>query len=178
MTTKTAISIGDSLCCYCSMCCNGSFFSHAKLDDDERAQLGDSIFYEDVEGSKNLQFPCRQLGKNGACQVYENPPAICQAFRCSLLRAHDDDKVSLAEAKQLVDDAKEIKARAREAIDATAARLPKIVKEARISRAMRALEHEHEAGNGDISDITLKRAKTHFQLYRRFIRQYFSSKYH
>ena len=174
----TATSIEDSLCCYCSMCCNGSLFSHAKLDDDERARLGDSIFYEDLKGSKNLQFPCTQLGKNGACQVYESRPAVCQAFRCALLRAHDSEKVSLEEAKQLVDDAKEIKARAREAIDAAAARLPKVVKEARISRAMRALEHEHEAGDGDISNIAFKRAKTHFRLYRRFIRQYFSSKYH
>jgi Fe-S-cluster containining protein len=156
MTTETAIE--DSLCCYCSMCCNGSLFSHAKLDDAERARLGDSVFYEDSEGSKNLQFPCTQLGQNGACQVYESRPAICQAFRCSLLRAHDRDELSLEEAKQLVDDAKEIKARAREAIDAAASRLPTIIKEARISRAMRALEHEHEAGDGDINDIAFKRA--------------------
>lgn len=175
MTTDTAIE--DSLCCYCSMCCNGSLFSHAKLDDEERARLGESVFYEDVKGSRNLQFPCTQLGESGACQVYETRPAICQAFRCSLLRAHDREELSLEDAKRIVDDAKAIKARAREAIDAAAVRLPGVVAEARISRAMRALEHEHEAGSDDLSDTAFRRAKTHFRLYRAFIREYFSSKY-
>ncbi len=174
---NTPTTIDDSLCCHCSLCCNGSLFSHAKLDDAERAMLGDAVYYEDVNGSANLQFPCTQLGTNGACQVYETRPAVCQAFRCSLLRSHDRGDLDLAQAKQIVDDAKQLKATAREAIDAAANVSPIIAKEARISRAMRVLEREHTQGDGDISDVAFKRARTHFRLYRRFIRTYFSAKY-
>jgi uncharacterized protein len=167
----------DSLCCYCTMCCNGSLFSHAQLDDAERTRLGDTVFYEDVKGSPCLQFPCTQLGKNGACQVYEARPAVCQSFRCMLLRSHERGGINLEQAKQIVDDARHLKATAREAIDIAAAQHPTIRKESRISRAMRALDHEHALEESGISNFTYTRAKTHFRLYRRFIRDYFSSKY-
>ncbi len=165
------------LCCYCSLCCNGSIFSHVKLDDAERAELGDSVDYEDVKGSLRLQFPCRQLGSDGACKGYDKRPEICRSFRCQLLKNLEYGEVGFQAAKIIVDDARQLRARVFEALADAGEDVPEVIAERRPSRAVRRLKQARSNGEAYVDDLRFKRALVHFELYKNFIQSFFSKKY-
>ena len=99
--------IDKNLCLICGMCCNGTLFGHAVLENYDEAESlvfkGQRILWQDEEWY--FHFPCRAL--NGcACTVYETRPTICRTYFCELLKKYNADEVSWADASAIVREAK------------------------------------------------------------------------
>jgi hypothetical protein len=96
-----------SLCLSCGLCCDGTLFNRVPLaegdDPSLRAALGVG------EGQAHGVQPCAAL-RGLTCQVYERRPLTCRRFRCLLLEAHEADEVSLAGARQVVDETRALRA--------------------------------------------------------------------
>ena len=63
-----------------------------------------------------LPLPCLRF-ENGRCQTYGCRPAICSSYRCRLLRRVEAGKMTLQEAKGIVQSAREKRRRLRPLLD-------------------------------------------------------------
>ena len=98
------------LCAMCNMCCDGTLFSHARMEPGEEAQahsVGLAVF--DAEGRPAFRLPCPRVTAQG-CSVYDRRPDKCRRYRCETLKALDAGDIDRREAGRRV-------ARARETID-------------------------------------------------------------
>ena len=99
--------IEKNLCLICGMCCNGTLFGHATLENYDEAESlvfkGQRILWE--EDGWYFRFPCRALD-GCACTVYATRPTICRTYHCELLKKYEAGGVSWAEASAIVQEAK------------------------------------------------------------------------
>lgn len=153
-------------------------FSHAKISAAEKAVLAESVRYEIIDGTERLQFPCRQLGNDGACGCYDTRPAKCQSFQCRLLRRFGRDEVTFGQCEELVAETKAVRNRIRDDLKKAAAHLESVVQEGRISRAMRALKSAEKSKDQRIEKFYATRAKLRFDFYKQLINTYFNSGYY
>ena len=90
----------QSLCVRCSLCCDGTLFSHAQVSPvDDLARLEEEGFILlQVTAGTRFALPCHyQDGR--VCTVYQQwRPRICHNFRCTLLRRLAAGELSLEEA--------------------------------------------------------------------------------
>ena len=82
---------GSELCLQCGLCCDGTLFTDAVLQDGEQdftESLG-MVVETKPDGTRgNAELPC-PLFLDGCCSVYTSPrPHICGAYRCELLNAY------------------------------------------------------------------------------------------
>lgn len=102
---------GQSLCKSCGICCDGTLFRYAPLEEheDKKNYLFLNIIEE--EGNSKILLPCVVFDAEEGCEVYDiRPnirPNICGAFRCRLLRQLDAGKITLEQAQKKVAVAKE-----------------------------------------------------------------------
>lgn len=90
------IDPSSSLCLECGLCCNGSIFSHAELNEDDCKRLGIS-YHNDAR----LSFPCQHLSGR-SCTVYQQRPAICASYQCKTLAAMKAREIGLGEAQDII----------------------------------------------------------------------------
>lgn len=116
-----------SLCleCGCGFCCDGTLYLHAPLKAEdfplqvkrievakgpETAAAGENGFF--------FRLPCK-CSVNDKCTAYgEHRPAICGEYRCRLLANHEAGRVTVAEARALVENLKAIRQRLRPKLEA------------------------------------------------------------
>ena len=86
------------ICTHCAMCCNGALYDEVPVEEGERAALG-LLGFDFHPSGKDMVFdqPCRML-VDRCCTVYAARPQRCRMFRCVLLEAHEEGRVSREEA--------------------------------------------------------------------------------
>jgi hypothetical protein len=96
--TSMPVSVTDTLCTQCGLCCDGSLFSDVELSSKREISrfevLGLNV--EDGDGASPglLLQPCTALqGKR--CSIYEHRPKCCRTFECGLLKRVKSGAVSV-----------------------------------------------------------------------------------
>src|SRR5215471_5663276 len=96
----------QSLCQYCGLCCDGTLFGHVPLQPhDDIAALRDAgvtILAKD-DTSVFLQ-PC-VCYENKLCGIYARRPQPCINYKCKLLKRYENNKVTSAQAFEIVESA-------------------------------------------------------------------------
>ena len=112
---------GQNLCLGCGLCCDGTLFTHAPVGAAEPVEVFRAAGLRITpdrggEGRCELPLPCLRF-ENGRCQTYGCRPAICSSYRCRLLRRVEAGKMTLHEAKEIVQSAREKRRRLRPLLD-------------------------------------------------------------
>ena len=99
------------------MCCNGALYDEVPTQEAERRALA-LLGFEFHTSGADVVFdqPCRMLVER-CCTVYAARPQRCRAFRCVLLEAHEEGRVTREEALERI-------ATARQLLDAVMTQLP------------------------------------------------------
>ena len=96
-----------NLCLICGMCCNGTMFGYATLQNYDEAESlvfkGQRILWAD--DGWYFQFPCKALD-GCACTVYDTRPTICRTYHCELLKKYEAGELGWEEASTIVAKAK------------------------------------------------------------------------
>ena len=112
---------GQNLCLSCGLCCDGTLFGQAPVGAAEPVDVfrAAGIRITPDRGGESryeLPLPCLRF-ENGRCQTYGCRPAICSSYRCRLLRRVEAGKMTLQEAKGIVQSAREKRRRLRPLLD-------------------------------------------------------------
>lgn len=93
----------QKICILCGLCCDGTLFDKAVLQEGEKGTLPQKI-EDNYFRTKNKEFfrqPCPYFA--GKCTIYYQKKAdICSAFRCRLLYDHDKKKLNFSETANIV----------------------------------------------------------------------------
>lgn len=128
----------QNICIQCGLCCDGTLFNHARIQESEPLETGYS-FETFVRRRPGFRLPCTYL-KNRVCSIYDQRPySICASFRCKLLRAVNSGNVKYADALKTINEVIALKTRIESQI----------------------LEH-HPENKGDSLPRKLKQFKLHF----------------
>ncbi len=102
------LTVGDpsALCIQCGLCCDGTLFTRVRLADEDHLPLGAGVQRAN-DRQRWLPQPCAFLGVDG-CHIYSNRPRPCQDFECLLLQAVNAGEIDLEEARQLIDQTKQM----------------------------------------------------------------------
>ena len=96
----------QKICVACGMCCDGTLFLHAHLDNGERGNLPEKIESSSYNkyGNDYFRLPCRYF--SGKCIIYDQKKAnVCSGYRCQLLKDFASEKITLGDALSIVFDA-------------------------------------------------------------------------
>jgi Fe-S-cluster containining protein len=95
------LSLTDTLCTQCGLCCDGSLFADVELAGRAEATrlevMGLGIEDEDPSGALLVQ-PCRAL-QGRRCGIYAHRPQCCRTFECRLLQDVRRGTVGMERAK-------------------------------------------------------------------------------
>ena len=128
------------------MCCDGTFLDTIVIAPDEPAEEYRSAgltLKPDVDGTSILKLPCNQLS-GCECQTYACRPRKCQTFRCHLLRRQSAGEISLDQALEILQQAKDVRSKLRTALDAAFPELREIPLREALRRAFKPLDSEDE----------------------------------
>jgi len=105
------------ICTVCAMCCNGALYDEVPTQEGERPSLAALGFELHASGEDEVfNQPCRML-VDRCCTVYATRPQRCRAFRCVLLEAHEEGRVTREEALERIGTARQL-------LDAVLTQLP------------------------------------------------------
>ena len=130
------------------MCCNGALYDEVPTQEAERRALA-LLGFEFHTSGADVVFdqPCRMLVER-CCTVYAARPQRCRAFRCVLLEAHEEGRVTREEALERI-------ATARQLLDAVMTQLPA----GQSIREARALWKDQAEATGDIEALRTQGAQ-------------------
>ncbi|OIO66540.1 MAG: hypothetical protein CO186_05675 [Zetaproteobacteria bacterium CG_4_9_14_3_um_filter_49_83] len=100
----------SSICQSCGMCCDGTLFHQANLENKHDRALADSLELVTKQQHDKLvfQLPCHHF--NRQCTIYQQPrPAICQGYFCQPLKMAKRQKISLHQAHDTISTAMKLK---------------------------------------------------------------------
>jgi len=102
------LTVTESLCTRCGLCCDGSLFADVELASSDEATglevMGLEIEEDDADGARLLVQPCGAL-KGRRSTIYPHRPECCRAFECRLLQEVERGMVGLDQAKEQVAEA-------------------------------------------------------------------------
>jgi hypothetical protein len=102
------LSLPDTLCTRCGLCCDGSLFADVELASRNETLtlevMGLEIEDADEEDDGLLVQPCGAL-KGKRCSIYAQRPECCRTFECRLLQAVKRGAVSVDRAQAKISDA-------------------------------------------------------------------------
>ena len=117
------LSLTETLCTRCGLCCDGSLFADVELAGRAEATrleaMGMEIEDDDTSGAQLLQ-PCVAL-QGRRCAIYEHRPECCQTFECRLLQDVRRGAVGVERAKEQIAEALKRIGRVKEKFEASAA---------------------------------------------------------
>lgn len=101
------------ICLACGFCCDGTLFGHGVAGPEESPEFLVSIGMTPIEalsGEKGgFRLPCTHF--TGLCSIYgSHRPWVCGVFRCRLLRSVKNGGHTVAQALQIVVEAKVMRA--------------------------------------------------------------------
>ena len=128
----------QNICIHCGLCCDGTLFNHARIKENEPLETG-YAFQTFNEKQRSFKLPCSYL-KDTICSIYDQRPyAICESFRCKLLRKVISENVSYIDAIKMINEVIALK----------------------MKIELQILEH-HPKNNGDSLPRKMKEFETHF----------------
>jgi uncharacterized protein len=99
------VSLTDTLCTACGLCCDGSLFADVELAGKREVARLESLGLdvEDSDGDHRglLLLPCRALDGT-RCKVYAHRPECCRTFECRLLQQARRGTVSVEQAQAAI----------------------------------------------------------------------------
>ena len=96
-------NINQNICILCGFCCDGTLFNHARIKENELVKTG-YAFEILIKENPAFRLPCPYL-KNRVCSIYnQRPYAVCESFRCKLLRSVISENISYSEAIKIIND--------------------------------------------------------------------------
>lgn len=102
------LSLTDTLCTRCGLCCDGSLFADVELASSDEASalevMGLEIEDDDDDGGGLLVQPCGAL-KRRRCSIYPHRPDCCRTFKCRLLQEAERGAVEVERAKEKIAEA-------------------------------------------------------------------------
>jgi len=105
---KMKLSLTDTLCTRCGLCCDGSLFADVELANGDEAStlevMGLAIEDLDVDEGGLLLQPCGAL-KGIQCSIYPHRPDCCRTFKCRLLQEVERGMVGVERAKEKIAEA-------------------------------------------------------------------------
>jgi len=102
------LTLTDTLCARCALCCNGSLFADVELTGTREAMELEILGFEVAEDDAAiglLPLPCAALCGT-RCGIYAHRPTSCRAFECRLLQDAQQGVVSFEQAVERVADAR------------------------------------------------------------------------
>jgi hypothetical protein len=94
----------QSICVTCGMCCDGTLFLYAHLNEGERGTLPLKIEENSYskDGKDYFSLPCHYF--KSKCTIYNTRRAyVCGSYRCQLLKDFAGQKINLDDALATVD---------------------------------------------------------------------------
>lgn len=101
------LSLTETLCTSCGLCCDGSLFADVELAGRKEATRLEAMGMEiedDVTGGAQLLQPCAAL-QGRRCSIYEHRPECCQTFECRLLQDVRRGAVGVERAREQIAEA-------------------------------------------------------------------------
>lgn len=136
MSAAPKDTLGTDLCSGCGLCCDGSLYDYVTVAPDELERAcAAGLPVVELGDEHAVVEPCPAHRGTG-CSIYADRPAQCRAYRCGLLRALDEGATSLADARSVVGEVRELAAAIRARVGAP---------ELGLRRAVEA--HEAQAGD-------------------------------
>jgi len=97
----------EDLCLDCGHCCNGNLFPTFMVEKSKWKyfkNLSESK-YSTGDDFKDAKQSCEHLiGCNNLCKIYGDLPKICNTYKCGVIYAVEDDRLTMTEAKGLIKD--------------------------------------------------------------------------
>ena len=89
------------------MCCNGVLFRDVELQpgDDAKKLATLGLPIERLKTKTRFPQPCAALGEDCRCRIYDQRPQRCRQFDCALLQSALAEKVSVASALSIIQQA-------------------------------------------------------------------------
>ncbi len=115
--------ITDALCANCGLCCDGSLLADVELAGRREADRMEALGLEVEEGDDEgrdlclLPLPCAAL-RGTRCSIYPHRPETCRTFECRLLKDALAGRVSLAEARGVIEETRSLARRLGELVEA------------------------------------------------------------
>lgn len=108
-----------ALCLACGACCDGTLFTHAELDDDERDRVRTRLRLLPTTNTDRAAFsqPCAAHSSQG-CGLYVERPRVCCRYRCDLYKACESGASQIDAAVALVRRIKMVAGRVRDKLGA------------------------------------------------------------
>ena len=95
-------------CVGCGLCCDGTLYTRARAEPEEESRIEElGLELVSFEGVRYFRLPCAHYGC-GQCTIYDQRFARCRSFRCALLRRYQDGEISLGEARDKVETARQL----------------------------------------------------------------------
>ena len=104
---KPDLSLTDTLCTRCGLCCDGSLFADVELAGTDEATALEVMgleIEEDEEDCGLLLQPCAAL-KGKCCSIYAHRPDCCRTFECRLLEETRRGDIGVGQAKAKIAEA-------------------------------------------------------------------------
>lgn len=103
--------LDDNICIRCGMCCDGTLFQYANIDDDETLTTQYSFDVgTNSAGEKRFFLPCGYL-QNKCCSIYQSRPyKVCDHYKCTTLRHYEKGEVSRNDALMVIEQVLAVKA--------------------------------------------------------------------
>jgi Fe-S-cluster containining protein len=97
------VSLSQSLCLTCGLCCDGALFSSVRLkpDDEVTPLKAAGINFVSNGDSNEFKQPCA-AHKNCTCAVYANRPQECRTYKCELLKRFERNDISHGSALEII----------------------------------------------------------------------------
>ena len=90
------------LCVTCGICCGDALFDYRSVTPDEVPGLVELGFpIEQINGGASFRMACVHTA-GAVCQVYQDRPATCRAYRCKTLKRLDEGRIDRPEADRRV----------------------------------------------------------------------------
>ena len=105
--SREPLDVGSTLCLSCGMCCDGTLYAWAPLEEDEVERFSSKVRVTQINERSVMRLACPRLD-DARCTIYdEGRPHICGAFSCDLLRRTVAGEVGVEEAHAMVADVRE-----------------------------------------------------------------------
>ena len=108
---KNYIITGEQeICISCGICCDGTLFGKAVLQQGEKGSLPEKIEenYFKTDKHEFFKLPCQYF--DGKCTIYNKKKAVvCSAYKCKLLLRFSNGKIQKEEALKIIQNVKSYK---------------------------------------------------------------------
>ena len=105
---RMTLSLTDTLCTKCGLCCDGTLFADVELAGQAEVSRLENMGMEIEHEPRNtglLSQPCAAL-RGTRCGIYAYRPKCCRVFECDLLQGTQSGAVTVERAMEHIADAR------------------------------------------------------------------------